>query len=318
MGAWVATLACSGGPSPTQTQREAEPATVELDAVGPSTRADDPLLARARGQMQDGRVPDAVLAQLLASRDPDHRRAARLLQAVAGETPAAVLSRSSGDVEPSPALDPAAIELPPLPEPAEPPSPSEPVAVPKPSEPVELPEEDRSDDARLDPPPKWDAVPPDSPLRVWLAGAHEAEAPSPPVAIDLPLERLIGPELLLLRERPPRAPSGDGLIILTSSSLAPVDADHLRLELAGSGPANVWAQPLDESRLRLTIADAGAMPSFLGARPSSLGVTILDVVRREHDVEIELALAPGWVLATVTPLGNGAAVDFSRSDTLPP
>jgi hypothetical protein len=33
--------------------------------------------------------------------------------------------------------------------------------------------------------------------------------------------------------------------------------------------------------------------------------------RREHDVEIELALAPGWRLATVAQLGNGAAVGFA-------
>jgi hypothetical protein len=77
-------------------------------------------------------------------------------------------------------------------------------------------------------------------------------------------------------------------------------------------------QPLDESRVRLTITDAGAVPSFLAARPSDMGVTILDVARREHDVELELALAPGWRLVALAQLGNGATVGFSRSDTLSP
>jgi hypothetical protein len=321
IGVWAATLACSGAPSPTQIQRDAEPATVEpVDTVA-NTRADDPVLARARGQMRRGRVPDAVREQLLASRDPNHRHAARLLQAVAGETPAAVLSRADGEAAPSPdpAPDPSSIVLPNLPEPAsiEPAEPAE----PKPAEPVALVEEDRSGDARLDPPPKWDDVPPESPLRAWLAGSvNEVEPELPPAAIDLAIERLLEPELsLLLRERPPRIPSGDGLVILTSMSLWPgPNEGEVSLELAGSGPANVIVAPLDQSRVRLTIPDAGAVPSFLAARPEAMGFTILDVTRREHDVELELALAPGWRLVTLAPLDNGATVGFSRSDTLSP
>lgn len=320
LGVWAATLACSGAPSPAEVGRDAEPTTVESLAsaepsdAGPSTRADDPMLARARGQMRRGRVPDAVRQQLLASRDPDHRHAARLLQAVAGETPAAVLSRAAGGadvpLDPDPSVDRSAVDLPRPTEPAL----AEPVAVPIEEE--DRREEDRSDDARLDPPPKWGDIPPDSPLRTWLAGANEPEPPAPPVAIELPIERLLGPELLLLRERPPRVPSGQAMVILTSMSLWPGDdAGQVWLELAGSGPANVWVQPLDQRRVRLTIPDAGAVPSFLAARPEGMGLTILDVARRELDVEIELALAPGWRLLALTQLGNGATVGFSRSDT---
>jgi hypothetical protein len=315
MGACVclAALACSGAASPPAVERDAEPATVEPEDAGPSTRADDPLLARARRQLRDGRVPDAVREQLLASRDPDHRHAARLLQAVAGETPAAVLSRAVGAAQ----MPPPPVELPQPSEPHEP-KPLE----PEPLEPKPVIAEDhRSDDARLDPPPKWDDVPPDSPLRIWLAGSvDEVEPEAPPQTIDLPIERLLDPELpLLLRERPPRIPSGEGLVILTSMSLRPgPDADEVHLELAGSGSANLFVQPLDESRVRLTITDAGAVPSFLAARPSDMGVTILDVARREHDVELELALAPGWRLVALAQLGNGATVGFSRSDTLSP
>jgi hypothetical protein len=310
----VATLACSGAPSTTEVQRDAEPARVEPEQAGPSTRADDPVLARARGQMRRGRVPDAVREQLLASRDPDHRHAARLLQAVAGETPAPMLPRAGGEAAP----DPEPVELPnsPEPEPVEPSKPS------KPAEPVlALVEEDRSRDAQLDPPPKWDDVPPDSPLRSWLAGSTtETEPEAVPVAIDLPIERLLAPELsLLLRERPPRIPSSEGLVILTSMSLSPGNDDGVvSLELAGSGPVHAFVAPLDQSRVRLTIPDAGAVPSFLAARPAGGGLTILDVARREHDVELELGLAPGWRLVSLTRLGNGASVGFSRSDTLPP
>jgi hypothetical protein len=313
IGVWAATLACSDAPSPTDVQRDVEPATVEpVDGVA-STRADDPLLARARGQMRRGRVPDAVREQLLASRDPNHRHAARLLQAVAGETPAEVLSRADGEAEVvrDPVADPSSLELPQPPELAV----VEPAVVePKPAEPVAIVDEDRSDDVRLDPLPKWDDVPPESPLRAWLAGGvTEIDPEAPSAAIDLAIERLLDPEpLLLLRERPPRIPSGEGLVILTSMSVWPGDdAGQVSLELAGSGPANVFVAPLDQTRVRLTITDAGAVPSFLTARPSGMGFTILDVARREHDVEIELALAPGWRLVSLTRLGNGASVGFA-------
>jgi hypothetical protein len=312
MGAWVGTLACSGTPSPDPVERDADAPVVEPELALPSTRADDPLLARGRGQMRDGRVPDAVREQLLVSRDPDHRHAARLLQAVAGETPAAVLSRAGGgeqEVEtPQPeAPRPEALRPePPQPEPPQPEAPQ-----------PEAPQVD--DDARLDPLPKLDDIPLQSPLRGWLAGAAEVEPEPPPPPIDLPLERLLGPELLLLRERPPRIPTDDGLVILTSMNLWPGrTAGEAWLELSGSGPANVSVQPLDPSHVRLTIADAGAVPSFLAARPEGLGLTILDVVRRERDVEIELVLASGWRLVALEQLGNGATVGFSRSDTLPP
>jgi hypothetical protein len=260
-------------------------------------------------------VPDAVREQLLASRDPDHRHAARLLQAVAGETPSPVLPRTADEPE---------REIVQAPQPAEPAEPVEPAPVePAPSEPVAaIVELDPLDDVRLDPAPKLADVPAQSPLRAWLAGESPIEPEPPPSSIELPTE----PELLLLRERPPRPPSSDpeaGLVILTSMSLVPgPNAGELWLVLAGSGPATVLIQPLDDHRVRLTIADAGAVPSFLAARlgGESLedGPMILDVARRERDVELEVGLASPWRLLAVEQLGNGATVKFSRSDTLPP
>jgi hypothetical protein len=322
----VVTLACSGAPSSDADERDANREHIETlhagPSTGPSTRVDDPLLASGREQMRDGRVPDAVHEQLLASRDPDHRHAVRLLQAVAGETPAAVLSRAAGEAEREivqAPRDPQVVES----EPVEP-MPNEPM----PSEPALAPaESDPADDLRLDPLPKLADVPSQSPLRAWLAGESPIEPDPPPASIELPIERLRGPELLLLRERPPRSPNTDGpeggLVILTSMSLLPgPDASELVLVLAGSGPARVLVQPLDEHRVRLTVADAGAVPSFLAARPggpeAGQGLTILDVARREQDVELELALAAGLRLVAVEQLGNGATVKFSRSDTLPP
>jgi hypothetical protein len=312
MGAWASTLACSGTPSPDAVERDADRVTAlesepAADFGDASTRADDPLLARGRRQLRGGRVPDAVRQQLLASRDPDHRHAARLLQAVAGETPAAVLSRAAGRQQEvvvlgeteRPSVEP--VEL----------APSEPDPA--------LVQGDPSDDERLDPLPKLDDIPRDSPLWAWLAGATEIEPEPPPPPIELPLERLVGPELMLLRERPPRTSTRDGLVILTSLSLWPgEDAGEVWLELVGAGPASVSVQPLDQSRVRLTVADAGAVPSFLTARPEAPGITILDVIRRERDVELELALAPGWRMVGLAQLGNGATVGFSRSDTLGP
>jgi hypothetical protein len=320
----VVTLACSGAPSSDSDERVAGRERIETLHAGPSTglssRVDDPLLASGREQMRDGRVPDAVHEQLLASRDPDHRHAVRLLQAVAGETPAAVLSRAAGEPEREivqAPRDPQIVE-------GEPVEPIEPM----PAEPVEAPaESDPTDDVRLDPLPKLADVPSQSPLRAWLAGESPIEPDPPPASIELPIERLRGPELLLLRERPPRPPNTDGpeggLIILTSMGVLPgPDAGELWLVLAGSGPASVLVQPLDESRVRLTVADAGAVPSFLAARPGGSevgqGLTILDVSRREQDVELELGLTAPWRLVAVEQLGNGATVKFSRSDTLPP
>jgi hypothetical protein len=306
----VTVLACSGAPT-VEVQDEGEAAPVEVvEPVGPDTRAEDPLLAHARGQMRRGRVPDDVREQLLASRDPDHRRAARLLQAIAGETPAAALPRVEGDA-------PKPIEPPTPPEPLQPiqlPAPEPPSPVVAIAEPV--------DDERLDPLPELETVPLDSPLRAWLEIRVPELEPDAIVSTELPLEWLRGPELLLLRERPPRPASnvGLGLVILTRASLRDEpDADRVWLELVGSRPVlGVWMQPLDEFRVRLTIPDAGAVPAFVQARPENQVVTILDVARRERDVEIELALTPGWRLAQIDRLDNGAAVGFAWSDTLPP
>lgn len=316
----VTLLACSGVPAgEREDEREAEPEAgleVEPDeAPAPpdlGAPAEDPLLARARGQMRRGRAPDEVREQLLASRDPDHRRAARLLQAVAGETPAGVLPRERVESPESPAPP-----RPTSPEPA-PPQPSAPE--PEPTAPAIVVAPDPESDTRLDPPPKLEHVPPGSPLRAWLEIRVPEVEPDAPAPVELPLERLLGAEPLLLRERPPRPSSDAGLIILTRASFrAEVDKDVVWLELVGSGPVvGMWMQPLDEFRVRLTIPDAGAVPAFVAARPESAAVLVLDVARRGRDVELELALAQGWRVGKIERLDNGAAVGFAWSDTLPP
>ncbi|HLT37594.1 MAG TPA: hypothetical protein VK034_14975 [Enhygromyxa sp.] len=278
---------------------EAEPeAEAELEAP----EGDDPLLAEARGRVRGGRVPAALRRRLVESDSPDHRHAARLLQAIAGEPPAAVLARTGGrgSVEVEPMVDLAAPEL----FEAAPESPSEP-------ESPELSER----------PPKLSSFVTGSPAWRWFATGLVVVEPEPePAEVDpdIGLETIVGSLPLLLRERPPipeDSTIGDGprLVILTSLSLRSGSSrDVATLELAGAGAVKVGVQPLASGRLRLFVLHAGAVPGFLAARPSAAGVEVVDVARRDRQLEIEVELARGWTLRNVTSLGNGASVEFAR------
>ena len=78
----AAVLACQVGSS------EAEGEHPEKESSGPAVDAKegDPLLARARQSLRRGKIDPATLAELLASVDPAHARARRLLSAMARET----------------------------------------------------------------------------------------------------------------------------------------------------------------------------------------------------------------------------------------
>ncbi|PRP90613.1 hypothetical protein ENSA5_63200 [Enhygromyxa salina] len=184
------------------------------------------------------------------------------------------------------------------------------------------------EDDALDPPPKLADLPEGSPVRAWFEAAIDldlepAPARGPEPADDPEPEvdaaRWFGPELLLLRERPPEVqPSdvgtsvdGPRLVILTRLSLHPVPGgDAVELELAGAGAVAPAIQAIDSNRARLSIADAGAVPGFLAARPARAEVEVVDVTRRGRVVEIEVEFGRGWSLREVTRLDNGARVRF--------
>lgn len=290
---------------PDETEPEPEPPVDEVDR-------DDPLLAEARSRVRGGRVPAALRRRLIESDSPDHRHAARLLQAIAGEPPASVIARTGGS---SVAVELAAAELfepePDVevePETIEPVMPVMPVMAPEPDEPI-------------DRPPKLSSFTPGSPAWQWFASGLVVLEPEPePVEIDphVELEAIVGPLPLLLRERPPipaEVTTGDGprLVILTSLSLLPgTTADQASLEIAGAGAVMVGTQPLTRGRVRLFVRHAGAVPAFLAARPSAPGIEVVDVARRDRVLEIEVELAPGWTLRGVTSLETGASVQFER------
>lgn len=99
----------------------------------------DPLLARARGSIRDGRVARDVAAEIRASKDPAHARAARLLTAFDADIPEAA-KQARDEPDEAPVADPS---LPPVRVPDEdgdtPPPPTPPAAMPPPSSPAATP-----------------------------------------------------------------------------------------------------------------------------------------------------------------------------------
>lgn len=76
----------------------------------------DPLLARARASIEGGRIDPAVAAELRASTDPAHARAARLLAAFEGERVVSPTSTTPADDGPAPVGPPPVVppaEMPP-------------------------------------------------------------------------------------------------------------------------------------------------------------------------------------------------------------
>jgi hypothetical protein len=318
----------------------------------------DASLAHMRTQVRGGRLPEDARRGLLDSANPDHRHAARLLQAIAGEVPAAVLPRTAagvgepvlaawedqddeepagaGSPEPSPTI--AVGQLPgtpgPTPTPTFAPNPSPtptptPTTAPNPSPtptptPTTAPILDERDAAPFDVAPALADLVPGSPAWAWFASGSltaptkPEREPSP--ASSAPATGFEGELPLLLREPLLASPTGPirnpaPLVILTRLDLRPGSSEDLAtLELAGAGPVAVTTQPLSASgdRLRLWIADAGAVPAFTGARPTVAGVAVLAVDRRDRQVWIEVELAPGWALQAWQPQPNGATVSFAR------
>lgn len=301
----VAVEQLGSDPAPEVAPEHAPEHALELDA-------DDPLLARARTRVRGGRVAEEVRRELVESADPDHRHAARLLQAIAGEEPAAVLARTGA----------VAVEVAVAEELFEPEAELEPQPRPQPAEPVE-PHQVAVATEPIDRVPKLSAIPIGSPAWAWFAtGLVIVEPPREELVIEptIDLESIVGPLPLLLRERPPMpaAPkpvSGDGprLVILTSLALRPGSTpNEATLELAGAGAAKLSAQPMTSNRVRLWVLDAGAVPGFVSARPTAPGLAVVDVARRDRTLEIELELASGWALQSVTTLDNGASVRFAK------
>lgn len=77
----AAVLACQvGGPGAERGQAANEEAAAATDAID-----GDPLLAQARQSIENGTIDPALVQRLLASEDPAHARARRLLRAMARE-----------------------------------------------------------------------------------------------------------------------------------------------------------------------------------------------------------------------------------------
>lgn len=357
----MAVLGCSG--SPPSGERPAGSVGARADALdhpddaagsdeaaGGRGRADtgpdaDPLLARARGQVRQGRVSAAMQAKLAASSDPHHRHAARLLQKVAGLTPAPVLSRAAeGDgpepiPEPEPGVEPRPSEAPAEPAPSavakpepEPPADADPDVDVEggggEAEPAELAVRAQPEPVGAKPPRLADFEP-GTLMYAWLRDAPtpaepEAELPADPPSArpwpDLAPERSI-----LLRERAPeqpppvadasrRDPIAPRLVILTSLSLSrgvdEVGRPRARLEFAGAGAIAIDVLPIDDYHLRLSVVGAGAVPEFLAARPAVDGLEVVAVERHEHIIDVELEHGPGWAVAAIETLANGAHVEL--------
>lgn len=251
-------LACADAPpSLGEAETSGVEATPEPDVQPPEAPKApvDPLLARARASMQGGRVPASLRRELLASSNPHHRHAARLLQAVADEDPEPVLSRAGAlpvaDGEEiaaetgQPAGEPAADSVEPVED--EQPRPEPPARVEEPPKPAPKPIPAPPEEEELavgDPRPELARLPADAPLRLWYAdlleleAAREADAkldgedPAAPEGFDLWTAVVGEPPLLASLPPPPSAPRelsetpdpslAVALVILTRLSLEPV------------------------------------------------------------------------------------------------
>ncbi|EDM73897.1 hypothetical protein PPSIR1_11701 [Plesiocystis pacifica SIR-1] len=277
-------------------------------------------MARARASLRGGELNPALRGELFASSAPQHRHAARLLQAIDGGGELPVLAHADG---------PAAVEAEPrgegiagvrLPEPpsvaAEDPPEQPPVGTPARPE-ANRPEPDR-------PEPGAEAGAEAAPEEAPEPGPSEAgEADEPPTpGFDL-WTAVVGEEPLLARLPPPpsldegheslvphRDPSlARGLVILTRLAIGE-GSTGVQLELSGAGPVTVERRLLSSQRLLLWIDGAGAMPTFASARPRSPELAVTDVRRNEGRVEIEVELAEGWACSGAVSQPNGARVDF--------
>ncbi|MFV8756332.1 hypothetical protein ACNOYE_37775 [Nannocystaceae bacterium ST9] len=299
----VVLLGCQAPPSrvePDPTRElvpaEVEPAPVEaadpIEPAGPP--GEDALLAEARASIVGGRIADEPRRRLADSTQPSHRRATRLLQAIAQEEPAAILV-----VEPTP----EPVEPEPTPEPA----PAEPD--PRASDPALALE----DDARIDEldPGRFS---PDSAVASWLAGCL-AIAPPDPNAWDPFAEFLAhdDPGVLLAIDRAGVLPR----VILTRLDLVADPSGVVRLEIIGAGPVGVRVQPLSAHRLRVRVEEAGAMPAFVAARPSRAELAVTEVRRGRGCVEIDLELAPAWTPSAARGRSNGAELEFAITPAEP-
>ena len=88
----IAALACQVGRSET----DREQGSTGDDAPAMAADEGDPLLARARQSIERGAIDPAIVAELLASEDPAHARARRLLRAMARKTDGGDEKKSAG------------------------------------------------------------------------------------------------------------------------------------------------------------------------------------------------------------------------------
>ncbi|NVB41776.1 hypothetical protein G6O69_28340 [Pseudenhygromyxa sp. WMMC2535] len=295
----------------------------------PTTPEGDPLLARARAAIYGGEVPAALRRELLASTDPEHRRAARLLQAVAGEAPSETLERRGVGAPRAPSGPAVMPALPPQPgqraQGAEFAESTEEIGAKAPAgegadatagdprEPVPARGE-ASDEPELEP-QSWDLerLPEGSSIRQFYGdrlalAAIEAEVSGDAESAGDPSELwgpLRGEAQLLLAQLPPApslseapdelAPHRDpslarGLVILTGLSLeGEASEGGVELVLTGAAPVTVHSRVLASQRLLLWIDGAGAMPTFTGARPRDEAALVVLEVRRDES-RVELEL----------------------------
>ena len=324
-------VGCSGSPPPgasgeasgasnssSLTKGEEGPAGLS-ESESQAEANDDPLLTQARAQIRQGRVSPAMQAKLAASTNPDHRHAARLLQQVAGTTPAPILSRARDgglveEVDPKPNVvaieDSAPAPKPPIKEVAE--AEVEPIALPK-TQPK--PAADPTDPR----PPRVEDFAPGTPAHVWFGDAPAGpESAKPDEAQPWSWPEIEPERSILLRERAPeepetrpgsprRYPEAARLVILTSLTLSRApDGRSAMLEFAGAGGIELDVLPIDDYHLRLSVVGAGAVPGFLEARPALEGLEVVEVSRYERIIDVELEHGPGWVLVGSETRANGA------------
>ncbi len=217
---------------------------------GPAAPTGDPLLLRAQSSFENGHIAPEIEAELLASPDPAHQRARRILE---------TMDRQARGIAPAPS--------------------EKKTTTAKDATPTKAPTIRAPDPGSPTP-----GVPKQSGSTSSGGGTGgSGEGSNSPKARLAMLTRL-------------RLSGGGSKVTLSLNA-----ADRVVMGMAEQPASGI---------VRLVVESAGALPSFLQARPTLEGVKVIDVRRGEDTVQISVELAPGWKPRGPRSGATGASIDF--------
>lgn len=89
-------------------------------------------------------------------------------------------------------------------------------------------------------------------------------------------------------------------------------SDTVDVGIVAQGDTDKKAAKNKPKTRRFVVEAAGAIPTFLQARPTLEGVAVKDVRRGDKTVQIEVQLDPGWKVSVRSKLDNGFRITFRK------